>query len=61
MVRETSKSSRDPLSRTAGIVAPPKQRARSFADADLGINDQVVEREVITRADVDFERIFGSE
>jgi hypothetical protein len=66
MVRKTSKSlrdrsSRDPLGRTAGIVALPKQRARSFAGADLGINDQVIEREVIARADEDFERIFGAE
>jgi hypothetical protein len=62
MVRETSKFFRDKSSRrTAGIVAPAKRRARSFAGADLGINDQVIEGEVIARADEDFERIFGAE
>jgi hypothetical protein len=65
MVRETSKSSRDksfrdPRSRAASIVAPPRQRARSLA-ADLGSNDQVIAREVIARADEDFAGIFGSE
>ena len=38
---------------TAGI------RARSFAGIDLDINDKTVEREVLARADADFDRIFG--
>jgi hypothetical protein len=48
-------------SSAATADAPAGVRARSFAGANLDINDKAVAREVLMRADADFERIFGAE
>jgi hypothetical protein len=41
--------------------APARARRRSFAGVDLDIGSPQATREVIARADADFERIFGSD
>jgi hypothetical protein len=39
---------------------PAGARARSFSGTDLGLNDVAAEREILARADKDFERLFGA-
>ena len=36
-------------------------RARSFLGTNLGLNEKTAEREVLARADKDFERLFGAD
>ena len=36
-------------------------RARSFFGTNLGLNEKTAEREVLARADKDFERLFGAD
>jgi hypothetical protein len=40
---------------------PAGARARSFSGTDLGLNDVAAEREILARADKDFERLFGAD
>jgi hypothetical protein len=49
---------------TRGIVMSPEQlraQRRSFAFGNLNIENPNVTREVVARADADFDRIFGSD
>lgn len=56
MVRD-SKVPNEPHERPG--EAPARPRRRSFSAADLPIDDPQAAREVIARAESDFERIFG--
>lgn len=58
MVRNSTEQERKTAS-TADV--PAGARARSFAGTDLGLGDKAIEREVIARADEDFERLFGAD
>jgi hypothetical protein len=49
---------------TCGISMSPEQlraRRRSFACGNTAIENPDVTRDIVARADADFERIFGSE
>jgi hypothetical protein len=53
----------EPLDRTRGVgmtPAQPRARRRSFAFGNLDVENADVTREVVARADADFDRIFGS-
>ena len=51
--RKTTQATADVLA--AGV------RARSFFGTNLGLNEKTAEREVLARADKDFERLFGAD
>jgi hypothetical protein len=55
MVRD-NKTLEQPIERDRDVS---RARRRSFANVDLAIDDPQTAREVIARADADFERIFG--
>jgi hypothetical protein len=60
MVRDTLQTLHD---RARGVVVtPPQLRAqlRSFAFANANLSNEKVTREIVVRADEDFEKIFGS-
>ena len=59
VVRNDTTERRQSSTPTADVTAGV--RARSFAGIDLDINDKTAEREVLARADADFDRIFGSD
>ncbi len=61
MVRD-SKTPEEPTERVRDASrASARARRRSFANADLDIGSPHATREVIARADADFERIFGGD
>jgi hypothetical protein len=51
---------RKTIQATADVLAGGV-RVRSFSGTDLGLNDKTAEREVLARADKDFERLFGAD
>jgi hypothetical protein len=63
VVRET-KTLDDRIESTRGIIMSPEQlraQRRSFAYGNTAIENPDVTRDIVARADADFERIFGSE
>ena len=63
MVRNTTPTLDERIDRNRGISMSPEQarvQRRSFAGGNTAIDDPLITREVIARADADFERIFGS-
>ena len=64
MVRDT-KTLDELIESTRGIIMSPEQQLRaqrrSFAYGNTAIENPDVTRDIVARADADFERIFGSE
>ena len=63
MVRET-KNLDEPIESTpdaATSAEQPRARRRSFVFAHTAIANPEIARDIVLRADADFERIFGSE
>ncbi len=63
MVRD-SKTPDELIERACGIVVSPKQlraQRRSFVYGNTAIENPDITRDIVARADADFERIFGSE
>jgi hypothetical protein len=63
VVRDT-KSLDELIESTRGIIMSPEQlraQRRSFAYGNTAIENPDVTRDIVARADADFERIFGSE
>ena len=63
MVRDT-KTLDEPIESTRGIIMLPgelRTRRRSFVYGTKTIENPDVTRDIVARADADFERIFGSE
>ena len=63
MVRDT-KTLDELIEITRGIIMSPEQlraQRRSFAYGNTAIENPDVTRDIVARADADFERIFGSE
>ena len=63
MVRNT-KTLDELIESTRGIIMSPEQlraQRRSFAYSNTAIENPDVTRDIVARADADFERIFGSE
>ena len=63
MVRDT-KTLDELIESTRGIIMSPEQlraQRRSFAYSNTAIENPDVTRDIVARADADFERIFGSE
>ena len=63
MVRDT-KTLDELIESTRGIIMSPEQlraQRRSFAYGNTAIENPDVTRDIVARADADFERIFGSE
>ena len=63
MVRDT-KTLDELIESTRGIIMSPEQlraQRRSFAYGNTAIENPDVTRNIVARADADFERIFGSE
>jgi hypothetical protein len=58
MVRNSTEQKRKTVA-TADV--PAGARPRSFAGTDLGFGDKAIERDVLARADEDFERLFGAD
>lgn len=60
---QTNQHLTEPIERTSDIAVSPEQlraQRRSFASGNTHLNDEAVTRDVLARADADFERIFGS-
>jgi hypothetical protein len=63
VVRDT-KTLDELIESTRGIIMSPEQlraQRRSFAYGNTAIENPDVTRDIVARADADFERIFGSE
>jgi hypothetical protein len=63
VVRDT-KTLDELIESTRGIIMSPEQlraQRRSFAYGNTAIENPDVSRNIVARADADFERIFGSE
>ena len=63
MVRDT-KTLDELIESTRGIIMSPEQlraQRRSFAYGNTAIENPDVTRDIVARADADFERIFGLE
>ena len=63
MVRDT-KTPDERIESTGDVAAPPEQRRaprRSFVFGHTAIANPDLARDIVVRADADFERIFGSE
>jgi hypothetical protein len=63
VVRDT-KTLDELIENTRGIIMSPEQlraQRRSFAYGNTAIENPHVTRDIVARADADFERIFGSE
>ena len=63
MVRDT-KTLDELIESIRGIIMSPEQlraQRRSFAYGNTAIENPDVTRDIVARADADFERIFGSE
>ena len=63
MVRDT-KTLDELIESTRGIIMSPEQlraQRRSFAYGNTAIENPDVTRDIVARADADFERIFGSD
>jgi hypothetical protein len=61
-VRARSDSLEDLIERTSGITMSPEQlraQRRSFAYGNTAIDNPHMTREIVDRADKDFERLFG--